>query len=528
VDYIAEHLTPTGRAAVIVPGGIIFQSGKAYQALRKMLVEGYLYAVVSLPAGVFQPYSGVKTSILFMDKGLCSKLDSVLFVTVKNDGFDLGAQRRPVEGSDLPAALETIKEFRNHRAHREHREEKEKKTSVNSVSSVVNSLIVPKSKIAASGDYNLTGARYQDLTRRHTKSSEAHKGTEKWPMVRLGDVCTFEYGKSLPEKNRKKGPYPVMGSNGRTGFHNEYLIEGPAIIIGRKGSAGEIVWENMNCFPIDTTYYVKINKDKIDLKWLYYILKHLGLQRLKGGAGIPGLNRDDAYMQEIPFPPLPVQYEIVAKVEACQRIIDHARSLAEAWKPRIEVDPEWPVVKLGDIAELKYGYTASAQAKGSARFIRITDISEHGELLKDGAMFINESDDTKEYKLKKGDLLVARTGATYGKTMLFDGTINAVYASYLIRIRFNNNDVLPDYYWAFAQSNEYWKQAQSLMTGGGQQQFNGNAVKEIRLALPPLAVQQQIVAGIEEERKVVEGCRTLAERYEARIGRIIGKVWGEE
>ncbi len=111
VDYIAEHLTPTGRAAVIVPEGIIFQSANAYKQLRKMLVENYLYAIVSLPAGVFQPYSGVKTSILLMDKQLAKKTDSILFVKIENDGYDLGAQRRPIDKNDLPDALNVIREY---------------------------------------------------------------------------------------------------------------------------------------------------------------------------------------------------------------------------------------------------------------------------------------------------------------------------------------------------------------------------------------------------------------------------------
>ncbi|HRR51616.1 MAG TPA: N-6 DNA methylase, partial [Candidatus Cloacimonas sp.] len=111
VDYIAEHLTPTGRAAVIVPEGIIFQSANAYKQLRKMLVENHLYAVVSLPAGVFNPYAGVKTSILFMDRQLAKKTDSILFVKIENDGFDLGAQRRPIDKNDLPDALQVIREY---------------------------------------------------------------------------------------------------------------------------------------------------------------------------------------------------------------------------------------------------------------------------------------------------------------------------------------------------------------------------------------------------------------------------------
>jgi type I restriction enzyme M protein len=88
VDYIAEHLHIHGRAGIIVPEGVIFQSGSAYKTLRKTLVENYLYAVVSLPAGVFNPYSGVKTSILLMDKQLAKIIKTVLFIKIDNDGFD--------------------------------------------------------------------------------------------------------------------------------------------------------------------------------------------------------------------------------------------------------------------------------------------------------------------------------------------------------------------------------------------------------------------------------------------------------
>ena len=103
VDYMAEHLTPSGRAGIIVPEGIIFQSQKAHTQLRKMLVEEFLVAVVSLPAGVFKPYSGVKTSFLILDRALARGTDSIAFFKVENDGFDLGDQRRPIDRNG-PAA----------------------------------------------------------------------------------------------------------------------------------------------------------------------------------------------------------------------------------------------------------------------------------------------------------------------------------------------------------------------------------------------------------------------------------------
>ncbi|HNH11188.1 MAG TPA: N-6 DNA methylase, partial [Leptospiraceae bacterium] len=181
VDYIAEHLTPTGRAAVIVPEGIIFQSAGAYKQLRKMLVENYLFAVVSLPAGVFNPYSGVKTSILLMDRNLCSKTDSVLFVKIENDGFGLGAQRKEVSGSDLPNAVSVIKKWKNiiH-------SDKQDTEELNPFLESGFALIAKKDKLAEKEEYNLTGDRY--------KVTQRAQSTQSWPMVKLGDVCKLGRG----------------------------------------------------------------------------------------------------------------------------------------------------------------------------------------------------------------------------------------------------------------------------------------------------------------------------------------------
>ena len=314
VDYMAEHLTPNGRAGIIVPEGVIFQSQNAYTQLRKLLVEEYLVAVVSLPAGVFNPYSGVKTSILFLDRSVAKQCDAIAFFKVGNDGFGLGAQRRPVEKNDLPEVARLLGEWLNHGIHETHGNKNCASSSAYSVSSVVgNGLVVPKDKIAANGDYNLSGERYRENATRQSA----------FPLRRFDEVCTLEYGASLPKEKRANGPYPVVGSNGITGYHNEYLVEGPAIVVGRKGSAGEVTWIDGNCFPIDTTYYVKqVNPEESDIRYLYWPLKTLRLPELRGGAGIPGLNRIDVYnTHEIPLPPLEVQKEIVAKIEGYQREI---------------------------------------------------------------------------------------------------------------------------------------------------------------------------------------------------------------
>ena len=111
VDYIMGHLNEGGRAGVIVPEGVIFQSQRAHTQLRRLLVETALVAVVSLPAGVFQPYSGVKTSILILDKTLARRADGIAFFKAENDGYDLGAQRRPIDRNDLPAVRAELSEY---------------------------------------------------------------------------------------------------------------------------------------------------------------------------------------------------------------------------------------------------------------------------------------------------------------------------------------------------------------------------------------------------------------------------------
>lgn len=138
-----------------------------------------------------------------------------------------------------------------------------------------------------------------------------------WPVVKLGEVCEFKYGKSLPAGQREGGDFPVYGSNGTVGWHSKPLTVGPTIVVGRKGSFGEVAYSPGACWPIDTTYYIDTSSTKCDLKWLSYRLKGLGLTSLNRAAAIPGLNREDAYRQELLLPPLDEQRRIAA-------ILDHA------------------------------------------------------------------------------------------------------------------------------------------------------------------------------------------------------------
>ena len=142
-----------------------------------------------------------------------------------------------------------------------------------------------------------------------------------WERVKMGDIVSLAYGKSLPAKNRVNGTIPVCGSNGIVGHHSESLVQGPGIIIGRKGSAGSVNWIDRSFWPIDTTYYV-IMKEPNDLRWLYYWISTLQLERLNQATGIPGLNRNTVANLTVHVPPIQEQREISTALSSLDDAIE--------------------------------------------------------------------------------------------------------------------------------------------------------------------------------------------------------------
>jgi len=362
VDYIAEHLNVGGRAGVIVPEGIIFQSSNAYKALRKMLVEeNYLYAVVSLPAGVFNPYSGVKTSILLLDKDLARRAERVLFVRVEQDGFDLGAQRREIEQNDLPEALAAVKAFQADLA-------MEPENSARAWA-------VEKARLGEDGDYNLSGERYRQVV----------LVSQKWPMVKLKECCKFIRGVTYSKKNEveEKGNIILRANNiditknsldlsdlkmidKSIKLGDDLLLKENDIFIcsasGSKEHIGKVAFINE-----DLPYYfggfmavIRCN-EKVNPKYVFELLKspifrtHLNHSIL--AVNIRNLKSSMVYDFSIPFPPLEVQQEIVDEIEGYQKVIDGARQVVENYKPVIPIDPDWPLVKLGEVCETTSGGT---------------------------------------------------------------------------------------------------------------------------------------------------------------------------
>jgi type I restriction enzyme M protein len=544
VDYIAEHLNPKGKAGIIVPEGVIFQSGTAYKALRKMLVEDYLYAVVSLPAGVFNPYSGVKTSILLMDKALARQRKEILFVKIDNDGYNLGAQRTAVKGSQLEEAIALIHSF----CHPE------------LVSGSVNEMLkqvqyesfiahaVLRTEIAANGDYNLSGDRYR--TTRNIDLSD-------FPHVTLGECCNVLNG-STPSKHDETywtdGTIPWftiedIRNQGRVIKYTTQRITEKAlketsvkllppntVLLCCTASVGEYAITEI---PLTTNQQFNglIVKDDFQAKMNPRFLYHLSsafkdeLLRISGQTSFNFVSVGVLKTLQIPLPPISIQKEIVAEIEGYQKIIDGAKAVVAHYKPKIDIGPDWEMVELGEVCEkFQYGSSKKSLSSGEVVCLRMGNI-QNGEIEWSDLKFAPRDEDFEKYLLEPGDVLFNRTNSPVhvGKTGIYRGERKSVFAGYLIRLKYRKDVILGDYLNYCLNTNKAKEFCQRVKTDGiNQSNINAKVLATFQIPLPKIETQRQIVAQIEKEQALVNANEQLIEIFEQKIKDRITKVWGVE
>ena len=308
VDYMAEHLMPSGRAGILVPEGIIFQSQNAYKQLRKMLVEEYLVAVVSLPAGVFNPYSGVKTSILILDKSLAKKSNRIAFFKIENDGFGLGAQRRAIDKNDLPQVQSEIGEYLRRLRAGESVDDFEP----------TQGLIVEKGKLAANGEYNLSGERYREAPGRHAV----------FPHVRLDAIAEITAGNSAPQGDQyfKGGEFSFIRTSDVGAVHLSDNFSGAADKVNQRA----IDEFRLRLFPAGTILFPKsgastflnhrvvmgemayvsshlaciiCDEAKVLPKYAYSLLCCMDARQITPDQAYPSLRLTEICSIEVPLPP---------------------------------------------------------------------------------------------------------------------------------------------------------------------------------------------------------------------------------
>ena len=208
----------------------------------------------------------------------------------------------------------------------------------------------------------------------------------EWERYRFRELLTLEYGASLPEESRLGGAIPVVGSNGVVGFHNQALISGPAIIVGRKGSVGEINWIELDCYPIDTTFYVKLESQDTLLAFIKLLLENANLTCLSDNGAVPGLNRNDVYVLKTALPREAEQQKIADCLSSLDEVIDLEAQKLEALKahkkglmqqlfpregettprlrfPEFRDEGEWERYRFRELLTLEYGASLPEESR---------------------------------------------------------------------------------------------------------------------------------------------------------------------
>ena len=538
VDYIMEHLTPKGRSGIVVPEGIIFQSGIAYKSLRKLLVQKYLVGVISLPSGVFQPYSGVKTSILILDKELSQKTNKIFFGKVENDGFDLGAQRREIGKNDLPILTKDVTEYLEG-LRKGKIVESEKLTYVD------------KEQIIGSSDIGLSYERYVN--------KEIFNSV--YPEINIGDFVDFErglvYSKNDEVENDGVGVLRANNIDAFTGKlnlsdikrirYNENYKERQklrkndifiCVASGSKDHIGKVCFINddMNYFFGGFMGVLRV-KESIIPKYLFYHLRHRRfndyLRDRIVGASINNLNSTILNEFSIPLPPIEVQEEIVRELEQYQKIIDGAKQVVDNYKPVIDIDPSWEMKELGEVVEVnpKKSEVKSIDEETNVSFVPMSDINENEiSFLPVGIKKINEVFSGYTY-FRDNDVLLAKVTPCFenGKGGVCRNLINGIgFGSSEYYVLRPSDRVLSTWVYVFVTTDKFRKQGVLRMTGtGGLQRVPKDFVESYEIPVPPLEIQQSIVERIESERQIIEGNKKLIEIYTQKIQDRINKIWGE-
>lgn len=463
-DYILEHLTPNGKAGFIVPEGIVFQNKGDYIELRKWAIfEGGLYAVVSLPAGVFQPYSGVKTSILLIDRALARNLNKVLFVKVENDGFSLGTNRDPIKANDLPEALRLLTDFRKNPDTYELGIGDKYKIEYN---------VVAKTKLAAIEEYNA--------------SSSARSFCEKSLARCEKAINTYELAKKEHPKFKKD-----------IERFNEKLVKALKLFI--KETTYPLDIEDLGSLEVIKT--INLLPSKIVLKTWFK-------DNLKAATVAYGKSADYSEKEQLS--------------KDLRKFLDRKRDYNLGFDSYIEIEKQniiYPIFPLGEVCNIYNGSTPKKSISeywegGTIPWFTINDIRQQGRIIYDTTKNITELalKKTSVRLLKPNTVLICCTASVgeYAITKI-QLTTNQQFNGLEIKEEYKS-ELLPEFlFYLSSKFKDY------LLRKGGKTSFNFISIgklKSILIPLPSLSEQQRIVIEVEQYQKVIDGCNLIIENYE--------------
>ncbi len=329
-----------------------------------------------------------------------------------------------------------------------------------------------------------------------------------WKEKRVGEVLSLEYGKPLDDAERKPdGLYPVYGANGEKDRTDKVYFDKPSIIVGRKGSAGEVNLTEEKFWPLDVTYFVTFDEQQHDLQFLYYLLVTLDLPALAKGVK-PGINRNEVYSKTVNIPPLPEQHRIVDILDeafegvatataTAEKNLHNARALFEShlqsvfaqrgkgWVDRT-LDQVCIVERGSSPRPIKSYFTTDPDG---VNWIKIGDTEEGGKYVFSTAQKITPEGAKQSRFVKEGDFILTNS-MSYGRPYIMKTSGYIHDGWFVLRL---NMAIDSDYFYYLLSSPVVQLQFASLASGSVVKNISGDLVKKAVLPIPPLEHQHIIV-----------------------------------
>lgn len=527
-----------GRMALVVPEGFLFRKDLA-KTREYLLDHCQLQSIISLPQGVFLPYTGVKTDIIYATKvnkklKASEKKKSFWYFDVKSDGYTLDNHRRKLE---TPSDLAKYEEYR--------KLDKEQTDDMLNVGFEV----IPLDKVRQNA-HILVGSRYRSYVENSTSYPMVNLGDEQFfsvcsggtpnstnpeywngdiNWITLADLPTSDFISEIVSTERTITEAGLNNSNARLLPANTVVVSSRATI-GRIGIARTKLATNQgfkNIIIKDTS--------KVLPEYLAYILttKRDEMIRMASGATFKEISKENFCKIQVPIPPLEIQKKLVAEIEGYRQIISGAQAIASSYLPKIVLRTEG-YKTIDEIAMIKPSKDEVKELPGDTvvSFVPMADINTF-----DAAFTPKENRKLSEVLsgftyFKDNDILLAKITPCFenGKAAIARNLTNGIgfgSTEYIV-IRANTSLVYPEWIFYHINTPEFIDGGKSFMTGtAGQQRVDINYVKQYRIPVPSLEEQKKILDQIRYEQSLIEPSKQLIKVFTQKIETRIKEVWGE-
>ncbi len=471
----------------------------------------------------------------------------------------MGAQRRPIDEDDLPRVREEIVVYlRGLRGGEEGGDSWQEKTAMAAESRaeyVVEKTefgdgpVVLKERVAADGEYNLSGERY----------IQSLPSNSAYSMVELGDIAelirgiTFRKSDQLGRASEDALCVVTTKAAQESGIVEDALYHIPSSLLKDSDKLlqpGDILISTANSlrmlgrtthvqeldYPISFGAFMSVirRNSRVNDTFLLHCLRteyarDFFLRNANTTTNISNLNHRTLAKFRIPLPPLNVQEEVVAEIEGYQKVIDGARAVVENYRPHIHVDPEWPMVKLEEVCQINPAKADPSELFPDSYFNYI-DISciENGTGRFLGANRIKSLDaPSRARRLVQSDDVLISTVRPNLKAIAMMSHVpdRSIASTGFAVLRTAGKSLLPKFLVNVMRSDSVVSQMVGMMGKGAYPSINQTDISSLEIPLPPLKVQDDIVAGIDAEQAIVDANRDLISRLDGKIQVMIKRMW---